>query len=128
MSYTKTTWSENDIITADKLNNIEEGISNSLRVYEIKLTEEEISNGGKIIDKETFDNIRSSFLLTLSQEGTTSTDETSAQLTFVRVRFEDSSRLKGALFTLVEAQGEGSFLMVAEMDGEYSLAVGSLTQ
>lgn len=26
MSYTKTTWSENDIITADKMNNIEEGI------------------------------------------------------------------------------------------------------
>ena len=36
MSYTKTTWSENDIITADKLNNIEEGVSQSNSVYEIE--------------------------------------------------------------------------------------------
>lgn len=42
MSYTKTTWSENDIITAEKLNNIEEGVSQSNNIYEIELTEEEI--------------------------------------------------------------------------------------
>ena len=40
MSYTKTTWSENDIITADKLNNIEEGVSQSNSVYEIEIPSE----------------------------------------------------------------------------------------
>ena len=44
MAYTKTTWSENDIITAEKLNNIEEGVSQSNSVYEIELTEEEFSS------------------------------------------------------------------------------------
>lgn len=44
MSYTKTTWNNNDIITADKLNNIEEGVSQSNSIYEIELTEEEFSS------------------------------------------------------------------------------------
>lgn len=42
MSYVRNEWKENDIITAEKLNNIEEGVSQSDSVYEIELTEEEL--------------------------------------------------------------------------------------
>ena len=42
MSYIKNNWTEGDIITAEKLNNIEEGVSQSNSVYEIELTDEEL--------------------------------------------------------------------------------------
>ena len=65
MSYTKTTWSENDIITADKMNNIEEGIDSF--VYELdasKYTTEMGSDELKIIiDEETFIDIKNSLIL-----------------------------------------------------------------
>ena len=41
MSYVKNTWTEGDVITAEKLNNIENGVSEVGGVYEIELTEEE---------------------------------------------------------------------------------------
>ena len=43
MSYVKNTWTEGDVITAEKLNNIENGVSEVGEVYELELTEEEIS-------------------------------------------------------------------------------------
>lgn len=42
MSYVKNNWTEGDIITAEKLNNIENGVSEVGGVYEIELTEEEL--------------------------------------------------------------------------------------
>ena len=44
MSYSKNTWNEGDVITAEKLNNLEEGVSQSNSVYEIELTKEEYSS------------------------------------------------------------------------------------
>lgn len=41
MTYVKNTWSENDIITAEKLNNIENGVSNSSNPFVIEVTQEE---------------------------------------------------------------------------------------
>ena len=74
MSYTKTTWSENDIITADKLNNIEEGISQSNSIYEIELTEEEfeqLQTGTleKNITEEVYLKIRNSNVINLKGSG-----------------------------------------------------------
>lgn len=43
MSYVKNTWTEGDIITAEKLNNIENGVSEVGGVYELNVTEEEWS-------------------------------------------------------------------------------------
>lgn len=43
MAYTPTIWNENDIITAEKLNNIENGVSEVGGVYELELTEEELN-------------------------------------------------------------------------------------
>ena len=43
MAYVKNTWTEGDVITADKLNNIEEGVSEVGGVYELTVTKEEWS-------------------------------------------------------------------------------------
>lgn len=44
MSYAKNIWNEGDVITAEKLNNIEDGVSEVGEVYELELTEEEWSS------------------------------------------------------------------------------------
>lgn len=58
MAYTKNTWTQNDLITAEKLNNIEEGVSSngilhltlpeeaytSINTYIQSITEEEFNN------------------------------------------------------------------------------------
>ena len=74
MSYVKNTWTEGDVITADKLNNIEEGVSQSNSVYEIELTEEEIEQMEsatlvKNITEEDYLKIRNSNVITFKVSG-----------------------------------------------------------
>ena len=60
MAYTPTIWSENDIITAEKLNNIENGIDNVLNLGEVNLTEgvTHISATTNILNKYLNNNIK----------------------------------------------------------------------
>lgn len=51
--YVKTTWATGDVITAEKLNNIETGIEESFRVFVITITE----SGNDVISSATFDEI-----------------------------------------------------------------------
>ena len=74
MSYAKNTWTEGDVITAEKLNNIENGVSEVGGVYEIELTEEELNQATtatisspfvKDITEEVFLKIENSNLIKL---------------------------------------------------------------
>ena len=72
--YTKHTWQAEEVITADKLNNIEEGISQSNSIYEIELTEEEfeqLQTGTleKNITEEVYLKIRNSNVINLKGSG-----------------------------------------------------------
>ena len=48
MSYTKTTWQDGDVITADRLNNMENGIANAAPMVIVNGT---YNNGEIILDK-----------------------------------------------------------------------------
>ena len=72
--YTKHTWQAEEVITADKLNNIEEGISQSNSIYEIELTEEEfeqLQTGTleKNITEEVYLKIRNSNVINFKGSG-----------------------------------------------------------
>ena len=72
--YTKHTWQAEEVITADKLNNIEEGISQSNSIYEIELTEEEFEQLQtrilkKNISEEVYLKIRNSNVINLKGSG-----------------------------------------------------------
>ena len=76
MSYVKNTWTEGDIITAEKLNNIEEGASIFGDVYSLEITSEEstgVQEVGyitKFITKEEFQKIvNSNFIYVVNNTG-----------------------------------------------------------
>ena len=58
MAYTKNTWTQNDLITADKLNNIEEGISDT-SVFYLTLPAEAISSSEEYTKNLTEEEINS---------------------------------------------------------------------
>ena len=74
MSYTKTTGSENDIITAEKMNNIEEGVSIFGDIYTLEITSEDLSAAQEVgyitktITKEDFQKIiNSNFIYVINK-------------------------------------------------------------
>lgn len=54
MSYVRNEWKENDIITAEKLNNIEEGVSQSVKNFKLELTSEEVQPAFTASDSNPF--------------------------------------------------------------------------
>ena len=64
-----------------------------------------------------------SFLLIVSQEGTTPTDETYLQVNFVRTTFQNGPAANAATFISVQEATKAVILMVTETNGEYSLSI-----
>ena len=54
MAYVRNEWKENDIITADKLNNLEEGVSQSVKNFKLELTSEEVQLAFTASDSNPF--------------------------------------------------------------------------
>lgn len=139
MAYVKNNWTEGDVITAEKLNNLEEGVSEVGGVYELTVTEEEWREimsstyeepWSKSITEEDFLKIKNSNILDLiinSPDNLSHIYLWKEQLYmdmnvayFNQVIFRNYPKLDGIIATAASPDEETKVLAIVQLSYEFS--------